>query len=511
MSGLLDRLGQANMVLQSIMTRSGESLTEIEQNLLRQSTDMQQYVEKIMFDTRQASDTLSSEAGALRVISQEVLADINQLTGGFGEKAARLQEATRAIDVANRLLETTITERARALAELTVQIGDRTETVDSLMRSFTSLIGDTLTAAEVRAREVGATLSAGAETAVRNVVGQLSTFRNLTAAESEKAAQELRQAQEAVIAEMARSVTETTLRFADATDKMREAARMMQTELDATRNELKRGVFELPREAEESTAALRKVVTDQLKALSELSSLAGKQNAAMDVSRSVVARSSGGRAVEAPVNDVRTAEPSRRGPTEPDQSSRRALVSSEPTPRGGRDANSERATREVAAGVDRALRGDAEASGQRGWVADLLKRASNDEPQTPSGSGHPARAERAPHHIVESLNSLSVDIARAIDDEAFLDLWERYKRGERNVFTRRLYTLPGQQTFEEIRRKYSRESEFRAAVDRYIDDFEQLLADVARTDRDNVMSQSYLTSDTGKVYTLLAHASGHLD
>ena len=101
-----------------------------------------------------------------------------------------------------------------------------------------------------------------------------------------------------------------------------------------------------------------------------------------------------------------------------------------------------------------------------------------------------------------------MDIARLIDDEASVDLWQRYQRGERNVFTRRLYTLQGQQTFDEIRRKYSSEPEFRRAVDRYVDDFERLLKDVAAKDRDNIMTQTYLTSDTGKVYTMLAHASG---
>ncbi|SCW99859.1 hypothetical protein DSM25558_0047 [Agrobacterium sp. DSM 25558] len=109
---------------------------------------------------------------------------------------------------------------------------------------------------------------------------------------------------------------------------------------------------------------------------------------------------------------------------------------------------------------------------------------------------------------MESLNSLSVDIARAIDHDASVELWGRYQRGERDVFTRRLYTLKGQQTFDEIKRKYERETEFRTAVDRYISDFEKLLADVARTDRDRTVTQSYLTSDTGKVYTMLAHAAG---
>ena len=48
----------------------------------------------------------------------------------------------------------------------------------------------------------------------------------------------------------------------------------------------------------------------------------------------------------------------------------------------------------------------------------------------------------------------------------------------RNVFTRRLYTLKGQQTFDENRRKYQTEPEFRQAVDRYCVDFERLMADV---------------------------------
>ncbi|MGB3644731.1 MAG: hypothetical protein WBA15_09665, partial [Mesorhizobium sp.] len=149
---------------------------------------------------------------------------------------------------------------------------------------------------------------------------------------------------------------------------------------------------------------------------------------------------------------------------------------------------------------------------QGGWVQDLLAGASREDEPNPVPAEQPraAPARRSPLHVVESLNSLSVDIARAIDHEASIELWNRYRRGERDVFTRRLYTLKGQQTFDEIRRKYQSEAEFRAAVDRYCDDFEKLLKDVSRNDRDNMVTQTYLTSDTGKVYTMLAHASGRL-
>ncbi|MBK8458775.1 MAG: hypothetical protein IPL47_17960 [Phyllobacteriaceae bacterium] len=117
---------------------------------------------------------------------------------------------------------------------------------------------------------------------------------------------------------------------------------------------------------------------------------------------------------------------------------------------------------------------------------------------------------RPPLHVMESLNPLSVDIARAIDHDASVELWKRYRRGERGVFTRRLYTLKGQETFDDIRRKYQSDAEFHRAVDRYCEDFERLLDDVSRNDRDQIMAQTYLTSDTGKVYTMLAHASGRL-
>ena len=93
-----------------------------------------------------------------------------------------------------------------------------------------------------------------------------------------------------------------------------------------------------------------------------------------------------------------------------------------------------------------------------------------------------------------------------------MELWERHRRGEQNVFTRRLYTLQGQQTFDEIRKKYQRDAKFRAAVDRYVGDFEKLLAEVKRKNGDNATaSNAYLVSDTGKVYTMLAHASGRFD
>ena len=70
-----------------------------------------------------------------------------------------------------------------------------------------------------------------------------------------------------------------------------------------------------------------------------------------------------------------------------------------------------------------------------------------------------------------------------IDHDAAAELWERYKRGERGLFNQRLYTPQGQKAFEEIRRKYRGDPEFRQTVEQYIHEFERLLEDVSRGDR----------------------------
>jgi hypothetical protein len=136
----------------------------------------------------------------------------------------------------------------------------------------------------------------------------------------------------------------------------------------------------------------------------------------------------------------------------------------------------------------------------------------HDDRSAPRNDDRQARPDdRAQRHTIESLDSLSVDIARMMDHNAATELWDRYNRGERNVFTKRLYTMQGQKAFDEISKRYRADREFKQTVDRYIGEFERLLEEVSRDDRSQMVARTYLTSETGKVYTMLAHAAGRFD
>jgi hypothetical protein len=102
------------------------------------------------------------------------------------------------------------------------------------------------------------------------------------------------------------------------------------------------------------------------------------------------------------------------------------------------------------------------------------------------------------------------EIARAIDYRTAADVWQRFRAGERGVLGRHIYSMDGQATFDEVSRRYDRESDFRVTVDRYIGDFERMLGEAEASDPAGSVLQNYLTSESGRVYLLLAHASGRL-
>ena len=125
-------------------------------------------------------------------------------------------------------------------------------------------------------------------------------------------------------------------------------------------------------------------------------------------------------------------------------------------------------------------------------------------------NGHGEQAATSSRHMIETLQAMAIDLDRFLEDDPPLDLLRRYRNGERNVFARRLVQILGREQAEAIGRKYAEDGEFRETVDRYILQFEALMEQTARSDRENVLVETYLTSQTGKVYVALASAIGRL-
>jgi hypothetical protein len=407
-------------------------------------------------------------------------------------------------------------ERKAVLETLISTLDMRTDDFEQRLRRFSGLLEESLDAATGRAREIARIVAETSNESVQTMSQQFELVRTTSEDERRRNSEALRQIYEQTASDAHAMFRQSADRFAEIMQGMKSMAGEMQRELETTRAELRRGILELPQETADSTAQMRRVIVDQIEALAELNRIVARHGRGMDASEPIrrEAEPTSRRMPEpAFVTGSRTEvpppppPPSRQPPTRPD-------ITEAPRPPMRGDITGAPPRRQDSPSLTPSQTGN----GRTGWLSDLLTRASREEggpapvpPPREAPREAPRTEDRAPRDSIESLDSLSVDIARMIDHEAAAELWDRYKRGERNVFTRRLYTLQGQKAFDEIRRKYRADGEFRQTVDRYVQEFERLLDEVSRGDRGQIVARTYLTSETGKVYTMLAHAAGRFD
>jgi chromosome segregation ATPase len=108
--------------------------------------------------------------------------------------------------------------------------------------------------------------------------------------------------------------------------------------------------------------------------------------------------------------------------------------------------------------------------------------------------------------LMESLQSTSIDIHKALTYDLPDDVWEAYLSGDRSVFMRRTVKIADRKTRKTIADKFQTDGEFREAVTRYCRDFEGMMERAMMGDRGSAMSVTLVSSDMGKLYILLGQA-----
>lgn len=382
-----------------------------------------------------STQMLGNNVELLQGLSGSALEQINQMSQSLDQHANVLNQAVHMLNQSQNSFSGTIEEKQNALAQLSDALMSKSEEINQVIAHYEEAIGSALKETDQSTRD--------------------SAFR-------------LQQS----LNEM---VVVASSKFSNATDEIRRATESIKSELEKTSNNLNTTIRQLPAQTKESAEQMRHAVTDQIKALQELSLLMQQNAQNSNFSRPSTSATS------------LKAEP----PVFEDRPRSSTLFKQNFT------ANPSMTPKPATAPV------------KDGWVSNLLARASRGDE---SGVATLTKVDqpRPADHVIESLNSLSVDIVRAIDHNAAVQLWDHYRRGQRNIYTQKLYTLNGQKTFEKIRQKYLVDSDFRRSVNQYIADFEKLLRDVSRETGDRETIRKYLTSDTGKVYTMLAHASGRI-
>jgi hypothetical protein len=513
-TALFERLREANILLQEVLSGAHENMNSIEQTMVSRVTEFVAAMNDLSVKNGTTTAKVEEHLGTFNNVTGKVLNDLGDLAVQFTTHGRSLAEAVELLEKSNRRTEDSIAQRSASVETLVSTLDSRTDDFEQRLRRFSSLLDVSLDSATTRAREIASLVAETSNESVHTIEQQFDVVR----ASSEEQRKRTSSTISAVYGEAATEAhamfNQAAERFTEIMQGMKHMASEMQQELEITRGELRRGILELPQETAESAAQMRRVIVDQIEALAELNRIVARHGRSLDAVEPM--RRESEPAYAAAGNGRASARPVRMdGNALPHPATTRDITGA-PTRRPDSVAiNLVQGGKENGNG-----NGSSNGNGRNsGWLSDLLTRASRDEspPIVPPGVRETSRneaprgEERAQREAIDSLDTLSVDIARMIDNDASAELWERYQRGERGIFTRRLYTAQGQKAFDEIRGKYRADPEFQQTVEHYIHEFERLLDDVSRGERGHAVARNYLTSDTGKVYTMLAHAAGRFD
>jgi hypothetical protein len=469
----------------------------IERIVATNSTNLHRAVEELASRSSTSSDALSGQARVLKEVSATLMNQLGGLTKRFEEQGAAMINASRTFEMSNSKVDAMMEARQAGFGKLMESISMRAAELDRMMNSYTHMLEQSLSQAELRARKVTELLAKDSAEKSQTAIREIERLRQDAQAHTQNAVTELQANFSSLSDQVSNQLTSLSTKFSDTTRVVRDSTRRAAVDLESAQNELQRHAKVLPETAKQSATAMRRALQDQLSALDALSEISNRQAFSASVS-----------APEARPAPHDAPFPSQRPAYDYGQAAadKPAWMQNEPQQPPLPAPFPEPQTPER----------------RNQWsLGDLLARASEDEApfkDQDESYGFPPFAQpfapgRPPSALPDTgnLDFSMADIASAIDERRVLDVWQRLKRGEMEVLQQRgLYSRQAQPLVDRVQRRYETDQNFRNVAERFLSDFEKMLQDLSRSDPRGTAVQSRLASDDGRIYFVLAHISGRL-
>ena len=117
-TALFERLREANILLQEVLSGAHENMSAIESTLVTRVADFVTAMNEVASKTGTANCQVEQHIAAFQSITSRTLVDLGQLAGQFDSHGRSLAEAVALIDRSNRRTEGTLGERRESLETL---------------------------------------------------------------------------------------------------------------------------------------------------------------------------------------------------------------------------------------------------------------------------------------------------------------------------------------------------------------------------------------------------------
>ncbi len=387
-TALFERLREANILLQEVLSGAHENMSSIEHTMASRVSEFVVAMSDLSSKSGATTAKVEQHLGTFNTVTTKVLDDLGDLADQFSSHGRTLVGAVELLEASNRRTEDSVANRNTNLEALVSTLDARTEDFGQRLSRFSSLLDESLDTATARAREIASVIAESSGESVQAIEQQYDLVRTASEDERRRTSEVLNSVYEESFTEVQAMFNQSAERFAEVMRGMKQMAAEMQRELETTRADLRRGILELPQETTETTAQMRRVIVEQIEALAELNRIVARHGRALDI-------------VE-PLR--REAEPlyaagSGRGQVRP----MRGDTASQPQQGSTRDITGAPARRTGPPTLSPVPGGKDDNNGRNGgWLSDILARASRDDdsPNAPPARELP-RDERTPRDNVD--------------------------------------------------------------------------------------------------------------
>jgi hypothetical protein len=458
--------------VRSLSDTLGRQATNLDDSLMHGIDAVRRTSDNITRQSLKAIEGLSSQADLLKNASENLLDQVSTVTSRFDNQGKSILHAAGELESANTRIDTTLQARHAELNDTLHRLSGKADQLGDVMRGYSATVEGSISEAEGRARSLIQQLAQGtsshAQAAVaeiehlraqtdahsKAVVSEFERLRAQTDAQANRALEDMRNRVSGVSQEVSQHLDSITNRFSETSDDLRARAARTASEMQAEQGRFRAEAERLPIAARESADAMRLALSEQLRALEQLSTL----------------------------------------------SKRRDVVPPGPLPAGAPGSLSASYAAQTAPPPQQQAPlpvppppADIDDDGEPWSLSDLLSRASHDDDGT----------ERPPVVDMEVM-------ARGLDPNTAAAIWSRFRAGQRGIMVRSIYTAEGRAAFDDVSERYKTSMDVRRTVDRFLANYESMIRDLEQKFPSGRTVHDHLISDAGRVYLLLAHASGRL-
>lgn len=476
-----DRLGELvqsrGAQLRAATKQASDDMAAAQSQLDQRATAFRAVVDAATQSAQNSAQTADRGIAALVSAAEAIDSRLDSFLQRGERQRVAIEEAVKTLKSETEALEQTLARNLDALSGLGQSLSEQTRRADAIASDITRRGEAAAGGLGARTDAIAAALASQVDRLDQSAAAAEERLKATTAAAAE-AAEQVRTTFELAARSAATASTQTTELTSSAMTAVTTALESLNTKTEEARKAAADAIAELRAEAD----TLPAFILERMKELRAADLALPPPPPEPD----------------SPRDDAATSEPS-----EPDSS--RAV---EPDNGTGRPEWFGFARK--LAGF---MRKEPDAKGTSDWRLSTALAKVDEEPLPgPAKSGVPSSVDlhKEALHVVEKLQALAIDLDRALGDDPAPDLWRRYVSGERSVFTRRLITSIGREGADKIAHRYAADTEFRIHADRYMTEFEGLLDDASARDRDQILVETFLTSQTGRLYLLVASATGRL-